>query len=252
MRIFDFHTHPYIEQTENIKTYPVNEQNGYAAQRKKLMQVGISRAAGSVIYTKGETELENMFVSNEIAMKIYEEHSDFYVPGLQIHPQYQKESCEEIEKYYKKGVRLIGELVPYSYGKWRYADCNEIFDLAQNLGMVVSCHMTDDADARTVLRAFPRLRFVFAHPGEKPAYEEHLARILDFENAYLDISGTGIFRYGLLRYGINKVGQERILFGTDFPICNPGAYIGGTLFEDLTEEEKEYIFHKNAERLLGL
>ncbi len=46
-----------------------------------------------------------------------------------------------------------------------------------------------------------------AHPGEYTTFMEHLARMQKYENAYLDISGTGLFRYGMLRYGIDKVGQ---------------------------------------------
>ncbi len=254
MRFFDFHTHPYISEPENIKRYKVPEDAGYARQRAQMESVGIYRAAGSVIhvlagapYTK-----ETLLLENEIAMQIFAEHGDFYVPGIRIHPDFVQESCAAVEAAYKKGVRLIGELTPYSSGVKSYTDCAEIFDLAQSLDMVVSCHPTTNEDMNRVCEMFPRLTFVFAHPGEHAAYTGHIDRMQKYENAYLDISGTGLFRYGMLRYGIDKVGADRILFGTDYPVCNAGMYVGGVLFEELTAEELEKVAYKNAERLLGL
>lgn len=253
MRFFDFHTHPYIEETENIKKYKVPEDMGYARQRTQLESLGICGAAGSVIHILGGAPYTRqiMQLENEIAMQIYAEHGDFYVPGIRVHPDFMRESCETVEAAYKKGVRLIGELTPYSSGIKSYTDCAEIFDLAQSLGMLISCHPTTEEDMNRVCEMFPRLTFVFAHPGEYVNFMGHIDRMQKYENAYLDISGTGLFRYGMLRYGIDKVGADRILFGTDYPVCNAGMYVGGVLFEELKEDELEKVAYKNAERLLG-
>ncbi len=253
MRFFDFHTHPYIEKPENITIYMPSEEVGYAHQRKALESIGITRAAGSVLVRRKDMDFgERMRLENKIAMEIYEEHPDFYVPGFRIDPNYTRESCELIEKVHKEGFRLIGELTPQSAGGWQYRDCGEIFALCEELGMVVSCHPTDDEDMRAVCREFPHLRFVFAHPGDAPAYRVNLERLKDFENAYLDISGTGLFRYTMLEHGVKSVGADRILFGTDYPVCNPAMYVGGVQFENLTTSELEKIAYKNAEALLGI
>ncbi len=71
-------------------------------------------------------------------------------------------------------------------------------------------------------------------------------------NAYLDICGTGLFRYGMLKYGVDQVGAERFLFGTDFPVCSVGMQVGGVMTEDLTPAERQAIFADNAKRLLRL
>ena len=89
-----------------------------------------------------------------------------------------------------------------------------------------------------------------AHPRDGADYQENLARIRRHENVCLDLSGTGLFRYGMLRYGLDQVGKDRILFGTDYPICNPGMYVEAVLFENLTDEELETVMEKNARRLI--
>jgi len=94
--------------------------------------------------------------------------------------------------------------------------------------------------------------FVFAHPGEKAILDQHIQIMKKNDNVYLDISGTGLFRYGMLKQLVDEVGAERILFGTDYPICNPNMYIAGVLFEKISDREKELIFAGNAKRLLRL
>lgn len=250
MKFFDFHTHPYILQTESIKRYKKDETDGYAAQRKKLENIGIYRAAGSVISGRTDDEHERFLIENETVMQIFDAHPDFFVPGLRINPAFTAESCALLENAYKKGVRLVGELTPLSTGNWAYADCKEIFTLCGELGMTVSCHPTQDADMESICRDYPKVNFVFAHPGEYDSVELHIKRMKKYENAYLDISGTGLFRFGMLRYLIDRVGADRILFGTDYPICNAGMYTNGVLFETLTDRELEKIAYQNAERLL--
>ena len=73
------------------------------------------------------------------------------------------------------------------------------------------------------------------------------------ENYYLDLSGTGLFRHGMLRYGINMFGAERFIFGSDYPTCNPAMFIGGIVMDTLiSEDEKKMIFAENVKRLLCL
>lgn len=251
MYFFDFHTHPYIHAADSIKRYKDLIADDFAAQKEQLFKIGIRRIAGSVLLP-AETEKARMEGENRAMYALYDAHPDFYVPGLRINPLFPAESLAAVEEAAKKGVRLIGELTPYITGKWKYTDCADIFDLCQEKGMVISCHPTENEDMTAVCRMFPRLTFVFAHPGEQETVEMHIERMKACENAYLDLSGTGIFRLGVIRHLIDKVGAERILFGSDFPICNPGVYTGGILYETLTEEELTLIAHKNAERLLGL
>ena len=56
----------------------------------------------------------------------------------------------------------------------------------------------------------------------------------------------------MLAHGVSVVGSERILFGSDYPVCSPGMNLGGVMYERLTESQLEDILCRNAERLLGL
>jgi len=149
---------------------------------------------------------------------------------------------------------LIGELVPYMHG-WNDYSCkefDEILDVATQYNMVVSVHTMDHDQMDEMVRKHPNTVIVAAHPQEYAGYMRHLERMKMSENYYLDLSGTGLFRHGMLRRGIDVCGAERFLFGTDFPTCTPSMFIGGVLLDSLiSEEEKRMIFSENAKRLLG-
>ena len=57
---------------------------------------------------------------NDAALKLRDEFPDFYIPGMQVHPAFPDESCNEIDRCCgQEGVRWVGELVGYMMG---YAD----------------------------------------------------------------------------------------------------------------------------------
>ena len=259
--IIDFHMHPFDDEATNIcnhKEYCNMSAENTVSYMKGL---GISKICGSVICRNIEenviyaNEWEMIADGNRRALALKEQYGDFYIPGFHVHPGYVKESCEEIEKMSKLGVRLIGELVPYMHG-WRDYSCkefDEILDVATQHQMVISFHSIDDDNMDEMVRKHPDTILVAAHPGEYATYSRHLKRMQMSENYYLDLSGTGLFRHGMLRHGIDEFGAERFLFGTDFPTCNPAMFLGGVILDDLiTEEEKILILGGNAKRLLGL
>jgi len=253
-KIIDFHTHPFVEEEDNIKRYKDGENYIFEDIKNDIKRAGISMICGSVLHIREKNSFNIMKISNEHAMKLYRENPDLYMPGIQINPAYIKESCMEIENAYKEGVRLIGEINParMDYEEYSCKGCVEILEYAQYLGMAVSCHSTTSEDMQKVASLLPNLNIVFAHPGEHARILDHIDRMKKQDNVYLDLSGTGLFRLGMLRYTIDKVSKDRILFGTDYPVCNPAMYVSGVLYEKLTDAEYDAIFYENAARLLQM
>lgn len=261
--IIDFHTHPFITPDCNICRYKYFSDKITAEDTKRdLMSLGISKICGAVIspYNKETFCFADVKKANDIALELKNLYGDFYVPGFHVHPKFIRESCEEIERMHGLGVRLIGELVPY-FHMWRdlsldygSRELSEILDVAEQYGMIVNLHTMDEEGLDKMVREHPKLTIVAAHPGEAQIYARHLERMKLSENYYLDLSGSGgPLRFASTRNAIDQVGVERLLFGSDYPTCQAGIMIGGILFDyTLTDTEKEYIFSKNAKRLLNL
>ena len=259
--IIDFHTHPFTDSATNICAHKANLHMSPENTEEYLKGLGISRICGSVIcrnipdVSHYNTPWDMIAESNRRALQLQKLYDGFYIPGFHVHPDYVAESCAEIEKMHRLGVHLIGELVPYLHD-WRdYAQpaFDEILDVATGYNMVVSFHSIDNDSMDEMVRKHPDTVFVAAHPGEYTDFTRHLNRMKMSGNYYLDLSGTGLFRHGMLRRGIDEFGAERFLFGSDFPTCNPAMFIGGVALDTLlTDEEKALIFAGNAKKLLGI
>lgn len=256
--IIDFHTHPFIDEKNNICMH--KHLCGMSAENTLdvFAQLGVSKICGSVIKlgkNDDETAWNKVKRNNDIALELRERYNGFYIPGFHVHSDYVEQSIAEIERMYKLGVNLIGELVPYIDGWKNYAseEFSVILDEAGKRNMIVSLHSQENDEMDEMVKRHKDVIFVAAHPGEYGDFMRHVERMKYSENYYLDVSGYGIFRYGMLRHAVDVFGADRILFGSDFPTCNPGMYIGGVLFDNLlTDTEKEKIFSLNAKRLLGI
>lgn len=254
--IIDFHTHPFIEPLHNICSHKEFCHMGSEDTREVFASLHISRICGSVITTHPAPDVwEKIRMSNDTALRLRELYGDFYIPGFHVHPDHPEESLAEIRRMHSLGVNLIGELVPYMDG-WNDYACegfSALLDEAGRHNMVVSFHSMGEDAMDAMVRAHKDVVFVAAHPGEYGSLMRHIERMKMSENYYLDLSGTGLFRYGMLRRIIDEMGVDRVLFGSDFPTCNPAMFLGGVLLDPLISDgEKEMIFAGNAKRLLGL
>ena len=259
MKIIDFHAHPYLSADEFFCFYPEEFTPSPQQAKADLELAGIGHICGSVIRPRRYQPDDGFSYFRDLnrrALSLKEKLGDFYTPGIHVHPDYVRESCEEIALYAGKGIRLIGELVPYMHNWKDYSNqsFSEILDTSEAFHMAVNYHTLpeEQEEMEKMVSRHPGITFIAAHPGEREYYERHLERMRKYPNLFLDLSGTGIFRYGMLSYGVHKVGAERFLFGTDYPICNPRMYVQAVLQEHLTDEERELIFHKNASRILGM
>lgn len=251
--IIDFHAHPFRCRENCFNFYPEMDDLDAAGMRAQVERSGITHICGSVIRTGFQLEgFESLRSLNREALALSEILGGWYTPGFHIHPAFVRESIEEIEYMHSRGVFLIGELVPYMHG-WGDFDAKnwmEIMDAADHYGMICSYHTPFAFDMKEMIAAHPGVTFVAAHPGDKERVPEHIALMRAHENVYLDLSGTGLFRFGVLRHLVTEVGDDRILFGTDYPICNPRMYVQAVLGEEISEESKRKILFENAEKLL--
>lgn len=256
--VIDFHTHPYLSQEDFMSFYPDCFAPSPAQCRRDLERAGISRICGSVLLRRPYSREEGFAYIHECnlrALRLRDLLGDFYTPGFHIHPDFVEESLGEMEAMAAQGLRLMGELTPYLHGWKNYANENlsRLLDAAEQYHMVVSFHtMADEPEAMTqMVRAHPGVTFVAAHPNDRAVYLQQLERLKSCPNLYLDLSGTGIFRYGCVAHGVKALGSERFLFGSDYPICNPRMYLQALYQEPISPQDLENILCRNAQRLLA-
>ena len=82
---------------------------------------------------------------------------------------------------------------------------------------------------------------------------ETAREFLQDTSCVMDISSSARFlEPGAAEKYINLYGAERIAFGSDYPMFDPVEEVENFLRLKLTEEQKEQIAHKTAERVLKL
>ena len=92
---------------------------------------------------------------------------------------------------------------------------------------------------------YPEAKLLMAHLGGN-AYHG-IKAVRDCPNVWVDFSGS-LFRRDELDYTVRQIGAERIVYGSDMPI----TYLvnqGQVEEADLTPEQKQLIYYRNAETL---
>lgn len=96
-----------------------------------------------------------------------------------------------------------------------------------------------------LVRSFPNVKFVCGHCGwDKP--KAALKAALANPNLYLETSWQPP---QLIRRLCDKLGPERLIFGSDYPLFSQARALKNVR-QALTIEELEWVTHLNAERLL--
>lgn len=251
--IIDFHAHPFLSDEDNLCFHKDVMQLTWETTQSEMKKAGISKFCGSVIRKNAPT-FDVLRHCNRDALKLRDLYGGDYIPGFHVSPNFIEESIEEIDFAHQNGICLIGELVPYMHN-WSDYSCKEfsvLLDHIEKYDMIVSIHSMDFDQMEQMAENHPHIRFVFAHPGEKKSVMCHIDIMKKLDNVYLDISGGGILRYGVIKKLVAEVGAERILFGTDYPIGGPEVYVASILSEKITDRERELIFSGNAKNMLRI
>jgi len=99
---------------------------------------------------------------------------------------------------------------------------------------------------------FPDLKIVMAHPGW-PWVEETTAVALHKGNVYWEMSGWAPKHFpGNLKVDMRGRLQDKVMFGSDYPSMPYSRILKEWQELGYSDEVMEKIFHKNAERILGL
>jgi predicted TIM-barrel fold metal-dependent hydrolase len=128
--------------------------------------------------------------------------------------------------------------------------CGALFEMLSETRVPVMLPVAEAAlpVIEDIARRHPKLRIVamgVAHPMTRVLYPVLAA----CPEVRFEISGF------MLHRGIEEVcakfGAKRMLFGTRYPLYNPGCAVMAVNYAEIADDAKEAIAHGNAERLVG-
>lgn len=95
-------------------------------------------------------------------------------------------------------------------------------------------------------KRYPECTFMMAHIAGD--FISGCECVVGLKNACVDISGS-YGEKGMVEYAVERLGAEHVLFGTDMPGSDLYHNLGKVTGADISDEVREMILHKNAERI---
>jgi len=119
-------------------------------------------------------------------------------------------------------------------------------------GRGIKLRLSDPMLVDDVAADFPALTVILAHPSV-PWAASSISMATHKSNVFIDLSGWSpkYFPPELVR-AANSLLQDKVLFGTDFPLLTPERWLRDFDALDIKPEVRPKILKENAVRLLGL
>lgn len=265
VRIADAHAHIYppkiaLKATEAIGNFyeiPMDSVGTSDKLLKSGAEIGIEKyIVCSAATTPSQVESINNFIYSEA-----QNHPEF-VPLATMHKDYENFSAE-LERI--KNLGFYGVKFHNDFQKFNVDDegVMPIYEKCLELNLVILFHMGDARYEFTkperlcnVIRTFPKLKCQAAHFGGYQDWERGFIAYPKLfseglgENLYFDTSST-LFKLDSREATniINRFGEDRFLFGCDFPMWKHKEELERFNRLDLTDAQRYKILFGNFEKL---
>ena len=219
------------ERETGFRRYNNYEMAELAAQNSDVLIpfASIDPAKGKV----GAREARNLIENHGIkGFKFHPTMQGFYPNDRMAYPLYEAIAEAGSIALFHTGQTGVGSGMPGGNGmRLKYSNPMYIDDVAVD---------------------FPEMKIILAHPSF-PWQEEALSVATHKPNVYIDLSGWSpkYFPPILVRYA-NTLLQDKMLFGSDWPVITPDRWLSDFSKIDIRDEVRPKILKANARKLLGM
>lgn len=211
-------------------------------------------------------------VPNDHVARAVNDHPDVFLGFGGVDPWMGRLALEEVRRIKDLGLRGL----KFNPGRQHF-EANAprfapLWELAAELGLICLFHtgmMGNGAGQRgglgfklkytapipyldDIAADHPELTIISAHPGW-PWQDEQLAMARHKGNVYLDLSGWApkYFPPQLVQH-VNTMLQDRVLFGSDWPVITPERWLAEFAELPIKDEVRPKVLLENARRLFGI
>jgi uncharacterized protein len=268
-------THVHIESNSgNAADEAARKYFGETGARpspQELAQYYRARKIGCVVFSVDERLTGRPQVPNDEVAALAAEHADIMLAFASVDPTRGPEAVTEARRLVKLGVRGFklhpplqkfhaNDRVAYPF----YEVINEarlpvIFHTGHSgigTGMPggggVRLKYGNPMDIDDLAVDFPDMPIIMAHPSF-PWQDEAISVCLHKPQVYIDLSGWSpkYFPPILVRY-INSILQDKMLFGSDWPVITPDRWLSDFAKLDIRDEIRPKVLKANARKLLNI
>ncbi len=254
--VIDFHVHPWSAVGVRLGATP--EDNArfllQAADAAGISQMVAHDVGSANLSDPSPADLTRI---NDLLLRACAVDPARFIPFAYLNPAYPDESLRELDRCVSNGMRgiklWIGRRINHAGGL-------VIARRAAELGIPIVQHCSDrpggnlpgetsPADAAELAAICPDVKLVLAHLNNIGLRGIEIIR--PYQNIRVDTSG-GDPLAGFVRAAIDRLGAERVVFGSDMPCRCFGSQLGKVLNGSLAPAEQEQILRLNAMSLLKM
>ena len=208
MKMIDLHTHCNSGSPYDVPETDMHKRN-FPFLMEEYKSAGIS--VGGFSYYSAVLHTEEIYEQNEL-LKAQAEQDERVYQWLVLDPR-QERLFEQIHREIggKKVLGIKLHSVGHKYDICEYGD--KIFSFANALGCFVLMHPDKISDMVYFADKYPNMNLIIAHI-HSPVYAD-VIRAAKHGNLFADTSGGDSRSNNVIEYTVERVGSEKIFFGTD-------------------------------------
>jgi len=225
----------------------------FQADREGLLRA-MQRAGIQQMAVSSRLAVASNFAEGNFKLKAALDGAPQLLGYVVVNPAYTEVSVQEMRRYL--GARNFVGIKIHPRASGQPLDSAATRSLANSFRRYqkpLLAHVWGEADVRALealAQECPTVKMIAAHAGGD-AWASCLALAERQLNIRLE-PFTGGAERDKLEEGIERIGAHRILFGTNFPVLNPGVALGMVADSRLSEADKNLILGGNAMKLFGL
>jgi hypothetical protein len=263
MKIIDSHVHIYPDKIAERASQSISDFYDIHVKHdgtiSKLLEICMRNNIVKCVACSVATEADKVGIINDYMAEAAKQSNGFFACLCALHPAMSAPQIEaeltRAEALGLRGIKLHPDIQRFELDS---PDVFKIYERAEGRFPILfhtgdhRYNFSNPKRLANVLRAFPQLTAIGAHFGGWSEWKD-CGCLEGFENLYVDTSSS---LYELPPEEANELiqmyGEERVLFGTDYPMWDAEGELAFIEKLNLSERAKELIFYENAKRLYGL
>ncbi|MGD2127132.1 MAG: amidohydrolase family protein [Desulfobacteraceae bacterium] len=278
--IIDFHTHVFPRSFRENRDHFFAEEPAFeslygssdaklAGREELLRNMDHEGVEKSVVFGFPWEEAEHFERHNDYILESVQRYPDRLIGFCCFSPR-SPQAASEAKRCLESGLSGVGELAIYDSGisAKEMPILTDIMETCLQFGAPVLFHTNEPvgheypgkttmclSEIYSLIKAYPSNRIILAHWGGGLFFyglmKKEVRKV--FRNIWFDTAASPyLYVPEVYRVAGEILGFEKILFGSDYPLINPGRYLEEMASANLSPQSIKRITGENASRLLGL
>lgn len=193
---------------------------------------------------------------NDLTLDVMKRHPGRIIGCVYVNPLNQK-TVDDMDKYIEAGFAAV-KLNPLRHAYCADAEIiDAVMEKAEKYNVPVCIHSGHPPyslpwQVGLLAERHPNVKLMMIHMGHGHGVyiDAAIKMALRYPNIYLEMSGMPM--PSKIREAYERVGAERIMFGTDTPFHHPTVEMQKVITSGLYKEAQEKIFYENAAKFFGV